>query len=83
MTKTALLHKLLFAWYRFRAKVEYGPVWNVKNFLYFMSLALRFLFGRLTLVTMDEVTAKGGYKYLALYISKRPLSKTHLYEELK
>lgn len=79
--KSALVRLRLW-YYHQRARIEYGPVWNVKNALYCLKLAWHFLCGRLLFITTEQRETKGGYKCISLVISKRPMSNRHTYEDL-
>lgn len=65
-------------WYAFR----YGPVSNAINAWYFLNLAWLFLRGKLLLINIEKPESRGGYKYLSLVISKRPVSSLHEYDDL-
>lgn len=64
-------------WYGF----YYGPITNIINALYFLRLAWITLSGKLIVVTSHISTSNGGYKYLSISISKRPLSAMNTYED--
>ena len=65
-----------YRWYGFR----YGPVSNAINAFYFLSLAWGFLCGKWLIITTEKPVSNGGYKYLSIIISKRPVSSLHTYD---
>jgi len=69
-------------YYNVKAKVEYGIVWPIRTSIYFMFLAWMVLRKKIIIIDSDALESRGGYKYMSLVISKRPLSKSHEYTDL-
>lgn len=53
----------------------------IQTFFYFQWVAFLALRNKIILIDTDTVTSKGGYKYVGIVISKRPVSPDHTYEE--
>ena len=86
MTFNSVLYKVSPALHlkacTFYYSVRYGLVSNLINALYFLKLAFQFARGKLFLITIHYPTSNGGYKYMSLVISKRPVSSLHSYDDL-
>lgn len=50
----------------------------IKNFLWYQIRAWQALRGKEMIIDSRPVTSRGGYKYLQLEISPKPLSKTNV-----
>lgn len=76
------LWKLRGKWYGFRAWLLLVPLWRIKTAAYYLWLSWLAVRGKIINVSSHESTARGGYKYLSLVISKMPMSSTHTYEDV-
>mgnify|MGYP001589289240 CR=1 FL=1 len=65
-------------WYRFR----HGPVSNFINALYFLQVAWMFARGKVVFIKSELAWANGGYKYILLTLSKKPLSPLNDYTDM-
>ena len=68
--------------YRRWLHLRYGLFSNLINAKYFFTIAWRFAIGKLILIDTNEVKSNGGYRYISLLISKRPVSHDHTYEDM-
>jgi len=67
-------------WWRlkFNLKWFWGNAWAA---IFFLRIAILILRDKMVWVNRETVTSRGGYKYLALYVSYWPLSGEHEYGE--
>lgn len=74
-------YKVLRVWWGISGKLEYGVLWRIGTCRSFLQLAWLGLRGRIVVVNTHKSQARGGYKYISIVVSKRPLSKDHTLSE--
>jgi hypothetical protein len=78
-SRTSELWKRVYSRYE---TLKYCLWWNLQTSRYFLFLAWKALRGKIITIQRDVTESKGGYKYLSITISKRPVSGEHTYEDL-
>lgn len=68
-------------WTALAYKIRLNFVAPLRTFFYFQWVAFLAIRNKIILIDTDTVKSKGGYKYVGIVISKRPLSPDHTYEE--
>ena len=63
-------------------RVRYGVVVDLINAAFFIKIAFQVMRGKLMLMDVKYPTSNGGYKYMSLVISKRPVSSLHTYDDI-
>ena len=63
-------------------RVRYGVVVDLMNAAFFIKIAFQVMRGKLMLMDVEYPTSNGGYKYMSLVISKRPVSTSHTYDDI-
>lgn len=74
------MNKYLIYWYSIKAKIKFGILLQFFTALRFAKITWLALWGKIIIVESKKCTSNGGYKYLEIIISKRPLLKNHIYE---
>ena len=62
--------------------VRYGVIFDLINAAFFLKIAFQVMHGKLMMMDVKYPTSNGGYKYMSLVISKRPVSSLHSYDDL-
>ena len=73
------LHLKACEWYY---RVRYGVVVDLMGAAFFIKIAFQVMRGKLMLMDVKYPTSNGGYKYMSLVISKRPVSTSHTYDDI-
>ena len=82
LKKTSLSYwKIHLGWYRLAAWFKYHPHLNYITARYFVKIAWRSLRGKILIIETKNAISNGGFKYVAIIVSKSPVSNSHTYEE--
>ncbi len=69
-------------YHQVRSYVTISLIPRVSTARFFLRLAWKALRHKILIINTRPATANGGYKYINLMISKRPVSADHTYEDL-
>ena len=65
-------------YYNIKYRFVYSVVWNVSTFATLFGWSIRALLGKLMFIDCKPIESNGGFKYLMIYLSRKPVSKTRM-----
>lgn len=81
MSVNGLIFEMKNTLFKLKLKIKRKIRYPINIFLWFAKIAFYGLFNKIIVIDTKTVKSNGGYKYLQILMSKRPVSKKHTYNE--